>query len=175
MNIRTADRTNYALGVWIPTHVVTVWNGDEIAAQHSVMALDADDETGYLLYTLPEWQAETSADFTADLDGTIRLNGEIGPYSIRYAPGGFHTREMAGYFRDEFERVFGDYVEDSRGGIRSLDWPAYVQYDHQIAVNVLSTSQDEHGTTEDGDAEVCAALESAGAVISVGTEATNDA
>lgn len=65
----------------------------------------------------------------------------------------------------EFRRVFGEcYVHDD-GGLFAADWPESVRYDEDKAVPVLARFDDGHGATEKGDAEVCRALEAAGAVI----------
>lgn len=69
----------------------------------------------------------------------------------------------------EFERVFGceteinycaDWIE-----VLAPGWPEAVRYDAAEAFEVLVDFDDEYGTDEIGDEEVCRALKQAGAVI----------
>ena len=71
-------------------------------------------------------------------------------------------------FVTEFERVFGSIEISDGGGLTyysAVGWPEGVLYDAGRAVRVLAGFSDGHGLTETGDAEVCDALERAGAVI----------
>ena len=74
--------------------------------------------------------------------------------------------------RAEFARVFGEnkttdstirtfaYIHFAASG-----WPESYDYDCRLAAEVLGNFPTGHGTTEAGDAEVCAELEAAGAVL----------
>ena len=64
---------------------------------------------------------------------------------------------------DEFWRVFGN-CHVTADGIYADGWPDAIAYRADVAVQVLGRFADGHGTTEAGDAEVCAALEEAGAL-----------
>lgn len=69
----------------------------------------------------------------------------------------------ANAFEAEFERVFGSCnVYD---GHCADGWTEPVKYDAAKALPVLARFDDGHGATERGDAEVCVALEAAGAVL----------
>ena len=68
-------------------------------------------------------------------------------------------------FTSEFARVFGSVNVDG-DGVFADGWPEPVRYDEDKALPVLAGFDDGHGATERGDAEVCAALEAAGAVLS---------
>ena len=73
---------------------------------------------------------------------------------------------MSAYvFEDEFYRVFGSCIIDDEGRARAEDWPDYVRYDEGKAAAVLAKFEYRYGTTEEGDADVCAALDAAGARI----------
>lgn len=73
---------------------------------------------------------------------------------------------MSAYvFEDEFYRVFGSIYIDDEGRVRAEGWPEYVRYDEEAAAAVLAKFEYRHGITETGDAEVCAALDAAGARI----------
>lgn len=73
---------------------------------------------------------------------------------------------MSAYvFEDEFYRVFGSIYIDDEGRVRAEGWPEYVRYDEGKAAAVLAKFEYRHGEDEYGDAEVCAALEAAGAKI----------
>lgn len=70
----------------------------------------------------------------------------------------------------EMQRVFGAHVHCDWIGNRkvhvSLDgWPDWVTYDIVTALQVLGHFADRHGVSNEGDAEVCCALEDAGAVV----------
>lgn len=71
-------------------------------------------------------------------------------------------------FHDEFLRVFGSCIadEDDPVAVRADDWPDFVRYDESVAIRVLKNFPPGFAVDdEDADAEVCAALEDAGAVI----------
>jgi len=73
---------------------------------------------------------------------------------------------MSAYvFEDEFQRVFGSIYIDDAGRARAEGWPDYVRYDFAKAAAVLAGFASMYGLTEEGDAEVCAALDAAGARI----------
>ena len=73
---------------------------------------------------------------------------------------------MSAYvFAEEFYRVFGSIYIDDEGRVRAEGWPECVRYDEGKAAAVLAKFEYRYGTTEEGDAEVCAALEAAGARI----------
>ena len=62
----------------------------------------------------------------------------------------------------EFHRVFGSAHETETGQLYADGWPqAYAYTD--AAIEVLRRFPDGHGLTEEGDAEVCTALEQVGA------------
>lgn len=67
-------------------------------------------------------------------------------------------------FIDEFHRVFGS-CDELDGFISADGWPESFRYDEEKAICVLATFHDGYGETEMGDAEVCVALEDAGALI----------
>ena len=67
-------------------------------------------------------------------------------------------------FIDEFHRVFGS-CDELDGFISADGWPESFRYDEKKAVQVLAAFPDGHGETESGDAEVCAALEAACALL----------
>lgn len=78
---------------------------------------------------------------------------------------------MSDKFQSEFKRVFGSC--NTYGGSCGIDlayfadeWLEPITYDEDKASAVLARFGDGHGVTEKGDAEVCAALEAAGAVVS---------
>lgn len=71
-------------------------------------------------------------------------------------------------FHGEFRRVFGSCVvdEDDPATVRADDWPDYVRYDESVAIRVLKNFPIKYAVDDaEGDAQVCAALEDAGAVI----------
>ncbi|ANS03321.1 hypothetical protein [uncultured Mediterranean phage uvDeep-CGR2-KM19-C37] len=72
----------------------------------------------------------------------------------------------------QFTRVFGDVAvseivgpDDDRIHFAAGGWPESHVYDCRLACEVLRQFARHHGTTEAGDAEVCAELEAAGAVL----------
>lgn len=67
-------------------------------------------------------------------------------------------------FEAEFRRVFGS-CNVAFGAVFADGWPEPVRYDFGKGAEVLVRFDDGHGATEKGDAEVCAALEAAGAVL----------
>lgn len=68
----------------------------------------------------------------------------------------------------ELARVFGAPVtDDLHHGFAVEGWPDRIQYVPALALPVLRDFATGHGSTEDGDAEVCSALERAGAVVEV--------
>ena len=64
----------------------------------------------------------------------------------------------------EFRRVFGSVNQDQNGRVWADGWPDGVEYDVDVAIPVLQQFPDNYGRDERGDAEVCTALENAGAV-----------
>lgn len=68
-------------------------------------------------------------------------------------------------FTEEFHRVFGSIYIDDEGRVRAEGWPDYVRYDDGTAAAVLAAFPTRYGITETGDADVCAALDAAGARI----------
>ena len=73
---------------------------------------------------------------------------------------------MSAYvFEDEFYRVFGSLYVTDDGRVRAEGWPECVRYDEEAAAAVLAVFPARYGITETGDAEVCAALDAAGARI----------
>ncbi len=71
-------------------------------------------------------------------------------------------------FHAEFRRVWGSCVVDADDpvAVRADDWPDFVRYDESVAIRVLKNFPPGFAVDdEDADAEVCAALEDAGAVI----------
>jgi len=73
---------------------------------------------------------------------------------------------MSAYvFAEEFYRVFGSIYIDDAGQVRAEGWPDYVRYDEGKATAVLAAFPPMYGVTETGDADVCAALDAAGARI----------
>jgi len=80
------------------------------------------------------------------------------------------TEAASAALRAEMRRVFGAPAEAaSLGGGLALahvdGWPERVTYRAAEAVAVLRGFGDAHGATEAGDAEVCAAVEAAGAFV----------
>lgn len=80
--------------------------------------------------------------------------------------------EMGGRTMDpvatEVYRVFGpaDVVRHGdRARVLVEGWPDWQEYHAGELTSVLGRFADDHGTTEAGDAEVCAALERSGAVV----------
>ena len=74
-------------------------------------------------------------------------------------------QSMTDVMVEQMERVFGGATLTEDGRVIVDGWPDAVAYDASAAVPVLQGFADRHGTTEQGDAEVCRALEQAGAVI----------
>jgi len=68
-------------------------------------------------------------------------------------------------FAEEFRRVFGSIRIDDEGRVRAEGWPEYVRYDEEAAAAVLAVFPARYGITETGDADVCVALDAAGARI----------
>ena len=64
----------------------------------------------------------------------------------------------------EFRRVFGS-CDELDGFVSADGWPESFRYDEEKAIRVLATFPDGYGETETGDAEVCSALEDAGALL----------
>ena len=72
----------------------------------------------------------------------------------------------------QFTRLFGDVAvseivgpDDDRIHFAAGGWPESHVYDCRLAAEVLGKFPTGHGTTEAGDAEVCAELKAAGAVL----------
>ena len=72
----------------------------------------------------------------------------------------------------QFTRVFGDVAvseivgpDDDRIHFAAGGWPESHVYDCRLAAEVLGKFPTGHGTTGAGDAEVCAELEAARAVL----------
>ena len=72
---------------------------------------------------------------------------------------------MGNSFTGEFGRVFGSVNVDGNRFFAD-GWDESVEYDTEKGAEVLARFADGHGATEKGDAEVCRALEVAGAVLS---------
>ena len=71
-------------------------------------------------------------------------------------------------FYDEFMRVFGScgVHDDDPNAVLAEGWPDFVVVDDvQLATDILRRFPYRYGEDEYGDAEVCAALEAAGARI----------
>ena len=67
----------------------------------------------------------------------------------------------------EFTRVFGTAHETDDGQLYADGWPQAFSYTSK-AMDVFRRFPDGHGLTEEGDAEVCSALENSGAVFLAG-------
>jgi len=71
-------------------------------------------------------------------------------------------------FYEEFMRVFGSCVvhDDDPNAVLAEGWPDFVVVDDvQLATTILGRFPSGYGEDEDGDAEVCVALDAAGAAI----------
>ena len=77
-------------------------------------------------------------------------------------------------FLAEFARVFGSFDSDTDHlpspltiWVKATDWPHYACYDLRAAIEVLAKFPTAAGKSEQGDAEICLALEQEGALIEV--------
>lgn len=71
--------------------------------------------------------------------------------------------------QDEMARVFSgaivNRIDDETCKALVCGWPDAATYRTEVAIGVLEQFADMAGSTEDGDAEVCRALENAGAFL----------